>query len=91
MVDTVRVHSSVDVVTILSEVGHVRFLADEDITVGVYGRAWYAHFLNFVHRHVQGSRCVLALRSLTCVLDSIQGLDMSIFASLPLAILVKVD
>ena len=91
LVDTVRVHSSVNVITILCEVGHVRLLADEDVTVGIDSRAWHAYFLNFVHRHVKGSRRILALRSLTCVLDSIKGLDMRILASLSLAILVKVD
>ena len=66
-------------------------MADKDITVGVNSRTWNTDFLNFVHRHVKGCRRVLALWSLTCVLDSIQGLDMRILASLSLAILVKVD
>ena len=91
LVDTVRVHSSVNVITILCEVGHVRLLADEDVTVGIDSRTWHTYFLNFVHRHVKGCRRILALRSLTCVLDSIQSLDMRILASLSLAILVKVD
>ena len=91
LVDTVRVHSSVYVVTVLCEVGHVRLLAHEDVTVGVDSRTWHPNLFNFVHRHVKGRRCVLALRSLTCVLDSIQGLDMRILSSLSLAILVKVD
>ena len=91
LVDTVGVHSSVYVVTVLCEVGHVRLLAHEDVTVGVDSRTWHPNLFNFVHRHVKGCRCVLALWSLTCVLDSIQGLDMRILASLSLAILVKVD
>ena len=66
-------------------------MADKDITVGVNSRTWNTDFLNFVHRHIKSCRRVLALWSLTCVLDSIQGLDMRILASLSLAILVKVD
>ena len=91
LVDTVRVHSSVNVITILRKVSYVRFLANKDITVGVNSRTWNTDFLNFVHRHIKSCRRALTLWSLTCVLDSIQGLDMRILASLSLAILVKVD
>ena len=66
-------------------------MADEYVAVGINSRTWYTYFLNFVHRHVKGCRRILALWSLTCILDSIQGLDMRILASLSLAILVKVD
>ena len=76
LIDAVWVHSSVNVITVLCEIGHVRLLATENVAVGVDSRIWHADFFNFVHRHVKGRGCVLALWSLTCVLDSIKGLNM---------------
>ena len=97
LVDIVWVHTIVNVMVhilaaLLRHVRYVRlFLADENVAVGVHGGAWHTNLLNFVHSHVKGCSRVLALWSLTGVLDSIEGLDMRCFALRTLPILVKID